>query len=147
VGILFIVGYGNGGRARLVADGVVAGIGVACMHYMGEAAMSMPDSVRYNTVLVVLSVIIAVIASTAALWAGTQVRGIGATIVASLVMGVAVTGMPGSPGCGVSHSAAMGSEHNVIEHRFEGGENIWRRGRQVRTLTPWSLGSLRSMRR
>ncbi len=94
VGIgLFIVGYGKGGRARLVTAGVIAGLGVATMHYMGEAAMSMPDSVRYNTVLVVLSVIIAVIASTVALWAGTQVRGIVATFGASLIMGVAVTGM------------------------------------------------------
>ncbi len=93
VGIgLFIVGYGDGGRTRLVTGGVVAGLGVAGMHYMGEAAMSMPDSVRYNPVLVVLSVIIAVIATTAALWAGTQVRGIGTTIIASLVMGIANTG-------------------------------------------------------
>jgi NO-binding membrane sensor protein with MHYT domain len=52
-----------------------------------------PGSVHYNTFLVVLSVIIAVIASTAALWAGTQVRGIIAIIVASLIMGGAVTGM------------------------------------------------------
>jgi uncharacterized membrane protein len=38
-------------------------------------------------------VLIAVVAGTAALWAGTRVRGISATIVASLVMGVAVSGM------------------------------------------------------
>ena len=33
------------------------------------------------------------VAGTAALWAGTQVRGIGTTIGASLIMGVAVSGM------------------------------------------------------
>jgi NO-binding membrane sensor protein with MHYT domain len=90
---LFIVGHGGGGRARFVTGGVIAGIGIACMHYMGEAAMVMPDSVRYNTLLVVLSVIIAVVAGTAVLWAGNQVLGIGATIVASLVLGVAFSGM------------------------------------------------------
>jgi NO-binding membrane sensor protein with MHYT domain len=95
VGIGLFVGYGNGngGRTRLVTGGVIVGLGVACMHYLGEAAMIMPASVRYNTVLVVLSVLIAVGAGTAGLWAGIQVRGIGATVVASLVVGVAITGI------------------------------------------------------
>jgi NO-binding membrane sensor protein with MHYT domain len=93
VGIGLFVGYGNGGQARLVAGGVIAGIGVACMHYLGEAAMVMPDSVHYNTALVVLSVLIAIGAGVAGLWAGIQVRGIGATVVASLIMGVAITGI------------------------------------------------------
>ena len=95
VGIGLFVGYGNGddGRARLVTGGVIAGLGVACMHYLGEAAMVMPDSVHYNTILIVLSVLIAVSAGIAGLWAGIQVRGIGATVVASLIMGLAITGI------------------------------------------------------
>lgn len=93
VGIgLFIVGYGNGGRVRLVTAGVIAGLGVACMHYLGEAAMVMPDTVHYAIPLVIVSVLIAVLSSTPVLWAGTRVRGIGSTIVASLIMGVAITG-------------------------------------------------------
>jgi NO-binding membrane sensor protein with MHYT domain len=47
----------------------------------------------YNPVLLALSVVIAVVAGTVALWIGTWVRGIGATIGASLIMGVAVSGM------------------------------------------------------
>ena len=94
VGIgLFIVGYGNGGWPRLVSGGVIIGLGVASMHYMGMAAMEMSDAVHYNTPLVVLSVVIAVVAGTAALWAGTRVRGVLSTIGASLIMGVAVSGM------------------------------------------------------
>jgi len=94
VGIgLFIVGYGNGGLRPLLLGGVIVGIGVATMHYLGMAAMSMPDTMRYNVPLVALSVVIAIVAGTAALWAGTRVRGIGATVVASLIMGVAVSGM------------------------------------------------------
>jgi NO-binding membrane sensor protein with MHYT domain len=94
VGIgLFIVGYGNGGLPPLLAGGVIVGIGVASMHYMGMAAMIMPDSMHYNLALVAVSVAIAVIAGTAALWAGTRVRGITTTIIASLVMGIAVSGM------------------------------------------------------
>jgi NO-binding membrane sensor protein with MHYT domain len=63
------------------------------MHYLGMAAMVMPDSMSYSGPLLVLSVLIAIVAGTAALWIGTWVRGIGATIGASLVMGAAVSGM------------------------------------------------------
>ena len=90
---LFIVGYGDGSLTRLAAAGVIVGIGVASMHYLGMAAMIMPDSMSYSPVLLALSVVIAVVAGTVALWIGTWVRGIGATIGASLVMGVAVSGM------------------------------------------------------
>jgi len=90
---LFIVGFGNGGWTPLLIGGAIIGIGVASMHYMGMAAMSMPDRQHYNPPLFILSVVIAIVAGTAALWAGTRVRNIGATIAASLIMGVAVTGM------------------------------------------------------
>ena len=94
VGIgLFIVSYGNGGWRPLLSGGVIVGIGVASMHYLGMEAMSMPDSMRYNAPLFVLSVVIAIVAGTAALWAGTRVRSIGSTAVASLIFGVAVSGM------------------------------------------------------
>jgi hypothetical protein len=63
------------------------------MHYMGMAAMSMTDSMSYSTPLLVGSVLIAIVAGTAALWAGTQVSGLRATIGAALIMGVAVSGM------------------------------------------------------
>jgi NO-binding membrane sensor protein with MHYT domain len=94
VGIgLFIVGFGDGGWRPLVAGGVIVGLGVAAMHYMGMSAMSMPDSQHYDMPLFLLSILIAIVAGTAALWAGTRVRGVGATIAASLIMGVAVSGM------------------------------------------------------
>jgi NO-binding membrane sensor protein with MHYT domain len=90
---LFIVGFGNGGLRPLLTGGVIVGLGVAAMHYVGMAAMVMPDSVHYNTPLFILSVVIAIVAGSAALWIGTWVRGTRATVGASLVMGVAVSGM------------------------------------------------------
>jgi NO-binding membrane sensor protein with MHYT domain len=94
VGIgLFIVGFGDGSRWRLVTGGVIVGVGVAAMHYLGMAAMTMTDSMSYNMPLLVLSVVIAIVAGTAALWAGTRVSGLGATLGAALIMGVAVSGM------------------------------------------------------
>ena len=90
---LFIVGYGNGGWVPLLTGGLIVGVGVATMHYMGMAAMIMSDSMHYDPLLFILSVVIAIVAGTAALWAGTRVRGVAATIAASLIMGVAVSGM------------------------------------------------------
>jgi NO-binding membrane sensor protein with MHYT domain len=90
---LFIVGYGSDGWPRVASGGVIIGFGVAGMHYMGMDGMIMPDNVHYNVPLVILSIVIAIVAGTAALWAGTRVRGIGATIGASMIMGLAVGGM------------------------------------------------------
>ncbi|HEX6469511.1 MAG TPA: MHYT domain-containing protein [Streptosporangiaceae bacterium] len=90
---LFAVGFGGPRRATLLVGGTVTGVGVASMHYTGMAAMHLTGSVGYNRGLVVLSVVIAVVAATAALWFTTLVRGAVATVVAALIMGVAVSGM------------------------------------------------------
>lgn len=90
---LFIVGYGNGGRGRLLTGGIILGVGVNAMHYMGMAGMSMQDTMSYNPLLVAASILIAVVAGTAALWLGEHVNTIRDTTWAALVMGVAVTGM------------------------------------------------------
>ncbi len=90
---LLIVGFGSARWRTLVLGGVIIGFGVASMHYIGMAAMRMPDTVRYDSTLVVVSVVIAVVAGTAALWAALRLATVGATLVASLIMGVAVSGM------------------------------------------------------
>jgi NO-binding membrane sensor protein with MHYT domain len=90
---LFIVGFGHGQLSRLLLGGVIIGVGVAGMHYLGMAAMSMPDTMSYNPLLFGVSVVIAVVAGTAALWIGTWVSSWTATIGASLIFGVAVSGM------------------------------------------------------
>ncbi|NEC53715.1 hypothetical protein G3I18_34985 [Actinospica acidiphila] len=90
---VFIVGYRGTGRATLLTAGVITGLGVAGMHYIGMASMRMRGALEYDTLLVVLSVVIAIVAATAALWAAVSVRGFKASMGASLIMGLAVTGM------------------------------------------------------
>jgi NO-binding membrane sensor protein with MHYT domain len=91
---LLIVGFGGEGLRPLLLGGTIIGIGVAGMHYMGMYAMRMPDTIHWNVPLVILSVIIAIVAGTAALWAALRLHGgLLATIAASLIMGVAVSGM------------------------------------------------------
>jgi NO-binding membrane sensor protein with MHYT domain len=101
VGIgLLIVGYGSAGSwlgpwPRLLVGGVIFGVGVAAMHYLGMAGMDMPSSMSmsYNVPVVLLSVVIAIVAGTTALWIGTWVRTVWATVAASLIMGIAISGM------------------------------------------------------
>jgi NO-binding membrane sensor protein with MHYT domain len=90
---LFVVGYGARRGTSLLIGGAVTGIGVAVMHYVGMAAVRLDGSVSYDPATVALSVLIAVLAATAALWAGLTIRGTAAVVGASLVMGIAVTAM------------------------------------------------------
>lgn len=90
---IFIVGYRGATRMALVTGGTITGLGVATMHYLGMAGMRLDGQFEYDTVTVVLSVVIAVVAATTALWAAVSVHGFLPSLGASVVMGVAVSGM------------------------------------------------------
>jgi NO-binding membrane sensor protein with MHYT domain len=90
---LFVVGFGGDRVSPLLLGGAIIGCGVGSMHYLGMAAMRMPDTVRYNTLLLILSLVIAVIAGTAALSAALRLSAVWSTLTASLIMGIAVSGM------------------------------------------------------
>ena len=81
------------GMGRLLAGGVLMGLGVASMHYLGMAAMRMPATIEYDTTLVTVSVVIAVVAATAALWLAFRVERAVQMAAAALVMGAAVCAM------------------------------------------------------
>lgn len=94
VGIgIFIVGYRGASPMALVTGGTITGLGVASMHYLGMAGMRLQGRLEYDTPTVALSVVIAVVAATSALWAAVSIHGFMASLGASLVMGVAVSGM------------------------------------------------------
>jgi len=90
---LMIVGFGPAGYTSLLLGGVMTGIGVAVMHYLGMAAMRMPGRITYDPGLLIVSMAIAIVAATAALWAALELQGIWTTLIASLIMGLAVSGM------------------------------------------------------
>ncbi|TCC00608.1 signal protein [Micromonospora zingiberis] len=94
VGIgLAIVGTGRLSVVRVLAGGLFTGLGVAAMHYTGMAAMRLNGQLGYDAVRVGLSVLIAVVAATVALWLAVTVRRGAAIFASALVMGVAVNGM------------------------------------------------------
>jgi NO-binding membrane sensor protein with MHYT domain len=90
---LFIVGFGRPSVAKVLAAGLFTGLGVAGMHYTGMAAMRMDASVHYDRTRVILSVVIAVVAATAALWFTLVVRRARWIGVIAAIMAVAVSGM------------------------------------------------------
>ncbi|MFD5113278.1 MULTISPECIES: MHYT domain-containing protein [unclassified Streptomyces] len=99
---IFIVGYRGTTPMALVTGGTITGLGIATMHYLGMAGMRLHGRIEYDTVTVALSVLIAVAAATAALWGIVSHRGFPASLAASVVMGVAATGM---------HYTAMAALH------------------------------------
>jgi NO-binding membrane sensor protein with MHYT domain len=92
IGLVF-VGFSPGGWRPVLLGGVFTGGGVAVMHYTGMAAMHAGATLSYDRGLIALSLLIAIVAATAALWFPLRVRGLPAMVGAALVMGVAVTGM------------------------------------------------------
>lgn len=61
-------------RRRLVVGALVMGAGIAAMHYTGMAAMQMMPGVVYDPLLFALSILIAALASGAALWIAFRLR-------------------------------------------------------------------------
>ncbi|MFD7431047.1 MHYT domain-containing protein [Streptomyces sp. NPDC059818] len=90
---IFLVGYRGATPMALVTGGTITGLGVATMHYLGMAGMRLDGQFEYDTITVTLSVVIAVVASTAALWAAVSIHGFLPSLGAAVVMGVAVSGM------------------------------------------------------
>lgn len=94
VGIgLFIVGLGRFSTPRIIIGGIFTGLGVAAMHYTGMAAMRLDGRVDYAPGPVGLSIGIAVVAATVALWLAVTVSRGWAIAGSSLLMGLAVSGM------------------------------------------------------
>lgn len=85
-------------RARLGAGGVypagvAMGAGIALMHYVGMAALRSRLSLSYHPAFVVLSVILAILAATAALLVARRRPGGRFQALAALLLGAVVVGM------------------------------------------------------
>jgi NO-binding membrane sensor protein with MHYT domain len=103
---LWIVDSRAGWKARvprgvpLAVGGLVMGLAVSFMHYSGMAAIRIRGTIEHDQAFVVASVIIGIVASTAALWLAGVAERLVARAAAALIMGCAVvalhyTGMAG----------------------------------------------------
>lgn len=89
---LFLVGYRRN-LATAFGGGVILGLGVAATHYLGMMGMHVGGAVRYDTRIVGVSVGVAVVVTTIAMWCATKAKHLGASLGAALIMGLAFTGM------------------------------------------------------
>ncbi|HEY8166598.1 MAG TPA: MHYT domain-containing protein [Gemmatimonadaceae bacterium] len=96
------------GPRELATAGVFMGMAIAGMHYIGMASMYMRARQSYEPRIVAISILIAIAASTAALWLAFRFRSQDARapmlpkLVSSATMGIAIAGM---------HYTAMAAAH------------------------------------
>jgi signal transduction histidine kinase/NO-binding membrane sensor protein with MHYT domain/CheY-like chemotaxis protein len=98
------------GKKMLFLGGTLLGSGVGVMHYAGMAAMRIDALLRYDAILFLFSIFVAIVLAILALWVRTGVGqfiarlGNFATPIAALIMGAAVSGM---------HYTAMGAAYFI----------------------------------
>ncbi|WP_430460645.1 MHYT domain-containing protein [Thalassolituus sp. LLYu03] len=84
---------------RLLAGGLAVGLGIGSMHYIGMAAMTLAPSLRYDPLFFALSIVVATVLATLALWISfglrqhLKMRGNRIRLLAGAVMGLAIAGM------------------------------------------------------
>jgi PAS domain S-box-containing protein len=86
----------TGKHHEFLLPGALIGIGIAAMHYTGDASMRLSPGIQYDPVLFVASILIAIGAATAALWIAFHLarqRAVFTNFGGALVMGAAVVGM------------------------------------------------------
>ena len=79
---------------------MLVGAGIGAMHYAGMAGMRMSLSLRYDPFMFGLSIVVAVVLATLALWVRFGLRSFGARLdesrlllISATVMGCAIAGM------------------------------------------------------
>jgi PAS domain S-box-containing protein len=99
------------GLTALALSGVVMGLGIAGMHYTGMAAMRMPADLSYDKLWVAISILVAIAASTTALWLTFRKTGLRQRLIAAVAMGLAVSGMHYA-----AMQAAVFTAHVGVDH-------------------------------
>ncbi|MBX3587471.1 MAG: histidine kinase [Ramlibacter sp.] len=90
---LAFVARNPGNFGRLAGAGALLGLGVTFMHYLGMFGMRFGGYIQWSYDVVGISMVIAVVAATAALWLAFNTRTILARVAAAAIMGLAVCAM------------------------------------------------------
>ncbi|MBO0854979.1 MAG: hypothetical protein J2P18_14595 [Nocardia sp.] len=98
----------RGATSALLSGGAVTGLGVAGMHYAGMYAMKSDVSMHYDPWVVLGSIVIAVVAATAALWFALHIHGVPAAVGSAMIMGMAV--------CGMHYTGMYAMHANMSDH-------------------------------
>jgi NO-binding membrane sensor protein with MHYT domain len=90
---LLFLHFGTRTRVRIVCAGVLTGMGIVAMHYLGMSAISANCLVSYSQPGVLLATAIGIAASIAAMELAYSRRSLGSAIVGSVVLGMAISAM------------------------------------------------------
>lgn len=116
--VLWLVNQATLPLMRLAMGATIIGLGISGMHYTGMAAMRMNPAIQYIPSLLVLSILIAIVASGAALWIAHHLRQhsprvrllrvgaaavMGGAIVSMHYTGMAAAEFPLGSICGAAH--------------------------------------------
>jgi PAS domain S-box-containing protein len=131
---LWVVSRDEMGRLRASLGGVLMGIGIAAMHYIGMAAMRLSAMCHYSAALVALSIALAIIVSLTALRLTFRSRDEGTTtgwrkLSSAILMGAAIpvmhytgiaaaTFVPAATAGNVSHAVEISSLGIVVISSF-----------------------------
>jgi PAS domain S-box-containing protein len=122
----FMIGTRRVTELEFPFSGIFMGIGIVSMHYTGMAAMRMAADIRYDPILVTLSVLIAIGASVVALWLAFTTTLIWQRLLAAVVMGSAISGM---------HYTGMAAATFIANPRIDGAHGIFALGQTGIALT------------
>src|SRR3982074_3395683 len=92
-GGFYVISRQSASPLHLVLSGIFMGLGIVAMHYIGMAAMRGHADLSYERLFVGLSVVIAIGASTAALWLAFRTTPLGQKAIAPAGTGLAISGM------------------------------------------------------
>ncbi|MEF2551594.1 MHYT domain-containing protein [Aurantimonas sp. A2-1-M11] len=92
-GAFFFAARESARLTHVFVAGAAMGVGICLMHYVGMAALRSAVSLGYDARLVVLSLAIAVVASTVALLAARRERAFRWRVIAAVTLGAAIVGM------------------------------------------------------
>jgi len=110
---LMVISRPTLGVRTLLPSGMLMGVAIAGMHYIGMASLQADARLTYVPSIVAWSVVIAIVASLAALWLAFRFRsdvtakGMLLKMLSAVVMGVAISGM---------HYTAMGAARFTSSH-------------------------------
>ena len=109
---LIIVSKAPDNILRILGGGLLLGLGVVVMHYLGMYGMKTAGYILWDANMIAVSVLIAVVAATAALWLAFNTSNFASRIAASVLMAGAVSAM---------HYTGMGAAEFICTtpNRFE----------------------------
>lgn len=117
---LYAAGHISMGRGGILLSGIFMGLGIVGMHYTGMAAMHMPGVMTHDALYVGGATVLAIVASTVAIWLAFHRHSSTQRAIAALALGFGIAGMHYVAMMGVTVTGHEGAHASVLET----GDNV-----------------------